>query len=156
LVLLEGENSVLKKIIEKSIARSPWVYHMNTGSCNGCDIELLALFTPRYDVERFGVKLTGTPRQADIILVTGPMTLQARDRALRVYSQVPRPNVVVAVGACPQSCNVFKNSYAVVGPVSRHIPVDVNISGCPPRPEAIIDGIIRALEVLKKRRVITP
>lgn len=147
---------MLKNIIEKSIARSPWVYHMNTGSCNGCDIELLALFTPRYDVERFGVKLTGTPRQADIILVTGPMTMQARDRALRVYSQVPRPNVVVAVGACPQSCNVFKNSYAVVGPVSRYIPVDVNISGCPPRPEAIIDGIIRALEILKKRRAIMP
>lgn len=143
---------MFEKLVQKCVSKSPWIYHMNTGSCNGCDIELLALFTPRYDAERFGVKLTATPRQADIVLITGPLTMQSKERAIRVYSQVPKPNVVVAVGSCPQSCNVFKHSDVVVGPVNKFIPVDVNISGCPPKPEAMLDGIIRAVEILKQRK----
>lgn len=143
---------MFEKITKKCVAKSPWIYHMNTGSCNGCDIEILALLTPRYDVERLGIKLTSTPRQADIVLITGPMTRKAKDRAVRVYSQVPKPNVVIAVGSCPQSCNVFKGSDSIVGPVNLHIPVDINVCGCPPKPEAIIDGIIKASEILKQRK----
>ncbi|SHI61424.1 membrane-bound hydrogenase subunit mbhJ [Clostridium amylolyticum] len=139
-------------VIEKSRAKSPWIYHLNTGSCNGCDIELIALLGPKYDVERFGVKLTGTPRHADIIIVTGPVTSQSRERMLRVISQVPDPKVIVSLGSCPLSCNVFKGSYSVEGPLDRWVPVDVSVGGCSPKPEAIISGILKAVEILKRKR----
>lgn len=139
-------------VIEKSRAKSPWIYHLNTGSCNGCDIELIALLGPKYDVERFGVKLTGTPRHADIIIVTGPVTSQSRERMLRVISQVPDPKVIVSLGSCPLSCNVFKGSYSVEGPLDRWVPVDVSVGGCSPKPEAIINGILKAVEILKRKR----
>lgn len=143
---------MLNKIIEKSRIKSPWIYHINAGSCNGCDIELIALLGPRFDVERFGVKLTGTPKHADIVFVTGPVTAQTKDRVLRVISQVPDPKVIVSLGSCPMSCNVFKGSYSVVGPLNKWVPVDVSIGGCAPKPEAIIDGLIKALEILKDKR----
>lgn len=139
-------------VIEKSRAKSPWIYHLNTGSCNGCDIELIALLGPKYDVERFGIKLTGTPRHADIIIVTGPVTSQSRERMLRVISQVPDPKVIVSLGSCPLSCNVFKGSYSVEGPLDRWVPVDVSVGGCSPKPEAIISGILKAVEILKRKR----
>ena len=143
---------MLDKIIEKSRIKSPWIYHVNAGSCNGCDIELIALLGPRFDVERFGVKLTGTPKHADIVFVTGPVTAQTKDRMLRVISQVPDPKVIVSLGSCPMSCNVFKGSYSVVGPLDKWVPVDVSIGGCPPKPEAMIDGLIKALDILKEKR----
>lgn len=143
---------MLDKIIEKSRIKSPWIYHINAGSCNGCDIELISLLGPRFDVERFGVKLTGTPKHADIIFVTGPVTSQTKDRVLRVISQVPDPKVIVSLGSCPMSCNVFKGSYSVVGPLDKWVPVDVSIGGCPPKPEAMIDGLIKALDILKVKR----
>lgn len=143
---------MFEKIIEKSRVKSPWIYHLNTGSCNGCDIELISLLGPRYDVERFGVKLTGTPRHADIVIVTGPVTSQSKDRMLRVLSQVPDPKVVVSLGSCPMSCNVFKGSYSIEGPLDKWINVDVQVGGCPPKPEAMIDGILMAIEVLKEKR----
>lgn len=139
-------------IIEESVAKSPWLFHINTGSCNGCDIELVALLGPRYDVERFGVKLSGTPKHADIVMITGPVTSQCKDRMLRVLSQVPEPRVIVSVGTCPMSCNVFKGSYAVEGPLDKWTHVDVSIGGCAPKPEAIIEGILKAVEILKKKR----
>lgn len=139
-------------VIEKSRAKSPWIYHLNTGSCNGCDIELIALLGPKYDVERFGIKLTGTPRHADIIIVTGPVTSQSRERMLRVISQVPDPKVIVSLGSCPLSCNVFKGSYSVEGPLDRWVTVDVSVGGCSPKPEAIISGILKAVEILKRKR----
>ncbi len=139
-------------VIEKSRAKSPWIYHLNTGSCNGCDIELIALLGPKYDVERFGVKLTGTPRHADIIIVTGPVTSQSRERMLRVISQVPDPKVIVSLGSCPLSCNVFKGSYSVEGPLDRWVPEDVSVGRCSPKPEAIISGILKAVEILKRKR----
>ncbi|WP_040211312.1 NADH-quinone oxidoreductase subunit B family protein [Clostridium polynesiense] len=139
-------------VIKKSRAKSPWIYHLNTGSCNGCDIELIALLGPKYDVERFGIKLTGTPRHADIIIVTGPVTAQSKDRMLRVISQVPDPKVIVSLGSCPLSCNVFKGSYSIVGPLDRWVPVDVSVGGCAPKPEAIISGILKAVEILKRKR----
>ena len=118
---------MLKKLIAESAAKSPWVYHINTGSCNGCDIELVAAVTPRFDAERFGVKLAGTPRHADIVVVTGPVTAQSKERLIRTLEQVPEPRVIVAMGSCPNSCNVFKNSYAVEGPLDKYCHVDVTI-----------------------------
>ena len=138
--------------ILEGIEKSPWIYHVNTGSCNGCDIELVSLITPIYDVERLGVKLSGTPRHADIIVVTGPVTTQSRDRLIRVLEQVPEPKVVLSLGSCPISCNVFKGSYSVDGPLDKWTKVDVSVGGCPPKPEAIIEGVKKAVEILKEKR----
>ena len=142
---------MFESIINKSRIKSPWLFHLNTGSCNGCDIELISLLTPRYDVERLGIKLTGTPRHADIVIVTGPLTTQSKERALKVFSQIPDPKVVVSLGSCPMSGNVFKGSYSVEAPLDKFIKVDVSVAGCPPKPEAIIDGIVKALEILKEK-----
>ena len=140
-------------IIEEGRAKSPWIYHINTGSCNGCDIELVALLGPKYDIERFGVKLSGTPKHADIVVVTGPVTTQSKDRMLRVLSQIPEPRVIMSLGSCPISCNVFKGSYSVEGPLDKWCHVDVSVGGCAPKPEAIIEGLLKAVEILKKKRV---
>ncbi|HBM81805.1 MAG: NADH-quinone oxidoreductase subunit NuoB [Clostridiales bacterium] len=140
------------KIVEESKIKSPWLFHLNMGSCNGCDIEFVALLTPRYDVERFGIKLTGSPRHADIVVVSGPLTSQVKDRVLKVISQVPEPKVIVSLGSCPMSGNVFKGSYSVEAPVDRFFHVDVSVAGCPPKPEAMIDGILKAVEILKEKR----
>lgn len=139
-------------LINESKGKSPWIYHINTGSCNGCDIELVALLGPRYDVERFGVKLAGSPRHADIVVVTGPVTTQSRERMLRVLSQVPEPKVVMSIGSCPMSCNVFKGSYSVDGPLDKWTKVDVAVGGCAPKPEAIIEGLLEAVKILKEKR----
>ena len=139
-------------LMSLSKEKSPWIYHLNTGSCNGCDIELVALLGPRYDVERFGVKLTGSPKHADIVIVTGPVTTQSRDRMLRVLSQVPEPKVVMSIGSCPMSCNVFKGSYSVDGPLDKWTKVDVAVGGCAPKPEAIIQGLVEAVKILKDKR----
>ncbi len=128
---------------------SPWVIHFNSGSCNGCDIEILATLTPRYDLERFGVKLQGSPRHADVLICTGPVTRQARDRLLRVYEQMPNPRFVVAVGSCAISGGAFQGCYNVVGHIDEVLPVNAYIPGCPPRPEAIIDGVVKLLGSLK-------
>ena len=98
---------MFKTLIDNSTAKSPWIYHINAGSCNGCDIELVAVLTPRYDAERFGFKLAGTPRHADIVVVSGPVTSQSKERLIRTLEQVPEPRVVVSLGSCPRSCNVF-------------------------------------------------
>ena len=129
---------------------SLWAVHFNSGSCNGCDIEILATITPRYDVERFGIKLQGSPRHADILICTGPVTLQARDRLLRTYEQMPSPKFVMAVGSCAISGGVFRKCYNVVGRIDEVIPVNVYVPGCPPRPEAIIDGVVKLLQSLRQ------
>jgi membrane-bound hydrogenase subunit mbhJ len=128
---------------------------MNTGSCNGCDIEIIAALTPRYDVERFGIKLVGSPRHADVLLVTGPVTRQMMDAVKTVYNQTPDPKAVIVVGNCGSTGHAFHTSYNLVGPVDKLIPVDVYVPGCPPRPEAIIDGVVKAwlkLETLEAKR----
>lgn len=138
----------------KSWARinSPWAIHFNSGSCNGCDIEILATVTPRYDLERFGVKLQGSPRHADILICTGPVTVQQRDRLKRIYEQMPDPKFVVAVGTCAISGGAFRGCYNVVGQIDQVIPVNAYIPGCPPRPEAIIDGVVKLLQSLEAKK----
>ncbi|NWG08968.1 MAG: NADH-quinone oxidoreductase subunit B family protein [Nitrososphaerales archaeon] len=130
--------------------RSPWLLHFNTGACNACDIEVLAALTPRYDLERFGVLLKGSPRHADVLVVTGPVTRQVRDRLLRVYNQMPDPKFVVAVGTCCISGGVFNGCYNVYSGLDSVIPVDAYIFGCPPKPEAIINGVAALLKKLEE------
>ncbi|MEO0108731.1 MAG: NADH-quinone oxidoreductase subunit NuoB [candidate division WOR-3 bacterium] len=129
-----------------ALKKSPWVYHVAAASCNNCDIEILAALTPRFDVERFGIVLVGTPRHADALLVTGVINRKSLPRVLQVYEQTPKPCLVVGVGACTCSTHIFTDSYNVVGPYDRYIPVHVYIPGCPPKPEAIIAGVVRALK----------
>mgnify|MGYP004573185117 FL=1 len=142
----------MPNLLAKSAAKSGWIFHVNAGSCNGCDIELVSILTPRYDAERLGFRLAESPRQADIVAVSGPITMQTRDRLVRVLSQVPEPRVVLSLGSCPRSCNVFKGSYAVAGPLDRYTTVDVSVAGCPPKPEAIIAGFARAAELLAEKQ----
>jgi NADH-quinone oxidoreductase B subunit len=139
----------LDKVRTWARVNSPWAIHYNSGSCNGCDIEILATLTPRYDVERLGIKLQGSPRHADILLCTGPVTLQSKDRLKRIYEQMPEPKFVVAIGSCAISGGAFRGCYNVVGHVDEVIPVDVYVPGCPPRPEAIIDGLVKLLNTLQ-------
>jgi membrane-bound hydrogenase subunit mbhJ len=130
---------------------SPWLYHMNSGSCNGCDIELIASLTPRYDAEQLGARLEASPRHADILCITGPVTRNSVEAIKTVYGQVYGPKAVVALGSCPASTNVFIDSRVLEGPLDRHIPVDVFVPGCPPRPDAILQGIAKAAEILAER-----
>ncbi|MDH5754854.1 MAG: NADH-quinone oxidoreductase subunit B family protein [Candidatus Bathyarchaeota archaeon] len=132
--------------------RSPWILHFNSGACNGCDIEVVALLTPRYDVERFGILLEPSPRHADVLLVTGPVTRQCADRLKRIYEQMPESKFVVAIGACACSGGVFEGNYNVLGGIDKIIPVDVYVPGCPPKPEAIIDGIVKLLKSAKEAK----
>jgi len=135
--------------ISRSFSRSLWVFHFNTGSCNGCDIEVLAALMPRHDPERFGIKLVGSPRHADVMIVTGPVTWDMKDRLRRIYAQMPGPKVVIGMGSC-QSGGVFFDSYNLVGPLDAILPVTMYIPGCPPRPEALIDGVVKAIAHLEE------
>jgi NADH-quinone oxidoreductase B subunit len=141
--------AALEKVKQWARINSPWAIHYNSGSCNGCDIEILATLTPRYDVERLGIKLQGSPRHADVLLCTGPVTLQSKDRLRRIYEQMPEPKFVIAIGSCAISGGAFQGCYNVVGHIDEVIPVDVYVPGCPPRPEAIINGLVKLLEKLK-------
>ena len=143
---------MFKKLIQESMGKSPWLFHINAGSCNGCDIELVSVLTPRYDAERLGFRLAGTPRHADIVVVSGPLTAQIKDRVLRTIEQVPEPRCIVTLGSCPASGNVFKGSYSVVGPLSKYVDVDVDIAGCAAKPETILLGLHKAAQILEEKR----
>jgi len=130
--------------------RSPWILHFNTGGCNACDIEVLAVLTPSFDVERFGILLKGSPRHADVLVVTGPVTRQVAKRLKRIYYQMPEPKFVMAVGACAVSGGVFRGAYNVHMGLDQVLPVDVYVPGCPPKPEAIIDGVVKLLKKLEE------
>ena len=106
---------VLEKVVTWARMKSPWILHFNSGACNACDIEIIAALTPQYDVERFGVMLKGTPRHADVLVCSGPVTRQIKDRLVRIYEQMPEPKFVVAVGTCACSGGVFKGCYNVIG-----------------------------------------
>ena len=139
----------LENLPKKILARSPWVSHLNCGSCNGCDIEILATLTPRYDIERFGIKLEGSPRHADVLLCTGPVTRTMAPKVKDIYGQTPGPKAVIAIGACAIDGGVYQNAYNVLGGVDKVLPVALYIPGCPPRPEAIIDGVYKLIAKLK-------
>ena len=133
-------------------ARSPWLYRINAGSCNGCDVEMaVTALIPRYDVERLGCQYCGSPKHADIVLISGPLTVRVKDAVLRLYDEIPDPKVTVAVGVCPISGGIFRESYAVLAPIDQYIPVDVNVPGCPPRPQAIIAGVAKAIDIWRER-----
>ena len=138
----------MKDIRLWGLKKSPWVFHLAAASCNNCDIEILDVLTPRFDVERFGILLVGSPRHADALLVTGVLNRKSLPRVLRVYEQTPKPCLVIGVGTCTCSKHMFNASYNAVGPYDKYIPVDVYIPGCPPKPEAIILGVVKALSKL--------
>lgn len=141
----------LKKLCAKAFTKSLWIYHVNTGSCNGCDIEIVDVITPYYDAERFGIKLAGSPRHADIMLVSGPVTRQALPSLKRAYGAIPDPKLVIVVGSCGCGGNLWFDTYNVTGGVDKVIPVNYYIPGCPPRPEAILYGVAVALGLAPKK-----
>ena len=138
-------------LMDRIGARSPWILHFDTGSCNGCDLEVWALLTPRYDVERFGGVNRANPKQADILLITGPVTKKCEDRLRNLYEQVPEPKLVMACGNCASTGAPFHNCYNVCQGVDKVNPVDVYVPGCAARPEALIDGFVKALSLWEER-----
>lgn len=139
------------KLMTKARLKSPWVLHYDCGSCNGCDIEILAALTPRFDAERFGIVNIGDPKQADILLVTGPANRRNYKVLQNLYNQMPEPKVVVVVGTCGCTGGVFHNCPNVLGGVDKVIPVDVYVPGCAARAEQIVDGVVLALQKLAEK-----
>lgn len=145
----EALRHIAHKIDEKAKAlfgRSLQIREVDAGSCNGCDYEINGLNNPFNDLERFGIHFVASPRHADMLLVTGPVTRNMESALLRTYQATPDPKLIVAVGACACSGGIFKDSYAARGGVDQIIPVDTYIPGCPPRPQAILYGILKSLE----------
>jgi NADH-quinone oxidoreductase B subunit len=136
----------------RKVSKSPWVVHFNCNSCNGCDIEFLACLTPVYDLERFGILHVGNPKHADVLVVTGSVNHRNARVLKNVYDQIPDPKVVVAMGVCASTGGVFADGYNVLGGIDKLIPVDVFVPGCAARPEAMIDGILKAAEILETKR----
>ena len=141
---------MIKWLIQKSRIKSPWLLHYDCSSCNGCDIEVLACLTPVYDVERFGIINVGNPMHADILLVTGTVNHRNKKVLVNLFDQMPDPKLVIAIGACALSGGIFREAYNVVGGVDKIIPVDVYVPGCPPKPEAIIDGVVLSLQAFRQ------
>ncbi len=139
---------LFSRLLKAARRRSPWVYVLNAGSCNGCDIEIGACLSPRYDLEQIGGLRQGSPKHADILLITGPMTLRSEEAVRSIYAQIPEPKAVVAVGSCPATGNVFAGSPTVEGGVLHAVPVDVFVPGCPPRPQAILAGVQEAARMI--------
>ena len=137
---------IVDRIVNWARLKSPWVIHFNTGACNACDIEIVASLTPTYDIERFGSLLKGTPRHADVLLCSGPVTRQLKNRLVRIYEQMPEPKFVVAVGSCACSGGVFNGCYSMLSGIDEAIPVSMYIPGCPASPDAIIDGVVKLLK----------
>ena len=142
---------VIAEAVKKAFPKSLWVYHTNTGACNGCDIEVINVLTPYYDAERFGIQLVGSPRHADVLLVCGPVTRQVLPALKRLYEATPSPKLVFAIGSCATGGNIWFDSYNVIGGADKAIPVDFYIPGCPPRPEAILYGVAVALGLAPKK-----
>ena len=142
---------LLERFFPNALPRSLWVFHTNVGGCNGCDIEVLDVLTPYFDVERFGMRLVGSPRHADVLLVCGPVTRPMLEPLRRLYDAVPDPKIVVAIGACAVGGGPWFDTYNVVGGVDKVIPVDMYIPGCPSRPESILHGVAQLLELARKK-----
>ena len=147
----------LRERIRGRLGRSLHVRQVDAGSCNGCELEIAATTNPLYDLERFGVHLVASPRHADLLLVTGPVTRNMEMALRRTYEAAPEPRVVVAVGACGCSGGIFgEGTYAAIGGVDRALPVDVYIPGCPPRPQAILNGLLVAMGIREARVGLEP
>lgn len=140
--------SLIRKAINWGTKKSPWILHFNAGSCNGCDIETIDSLTPRFDLERVGILKQGSPRHADILLCTGAVTLQTRERLVQIYDQMAEPKFVLALGACACSGGVFDGCYCVSGGIDTVIPVDIYIPGCAVRPEEILSAVNKLLATL--------
>jgi Ni,Fe-hydrogenase III small subunit len=128
----------------RALRGSVQIRHVDAGSCNGCEVEIGAAFGPVYDAERYGARLVASPRHADALIVTGVVTRNMAEPLRRTYEAVPAPKLVVAVGDCARNCGVFAGAYGVVGAARDIVPVDAEVPGCPPRPEAIV-AVIRGL-----------
>src|SRR5512147_1005367 len=147
---------VVDRIVTWARLKSPWIIHFNSGACNACDIEVVASLTPRFDVERFGIVLKGTPRHADVLVCSGSVSRQIKDRLVRIYEQMPEPKFVVAVGTCACSGGVFKGCYNVMEGVDQVLPVSAYIPGCPASPAAIVDGVVKLLQSLEDKKPAVP
>lgn len=145
---------IVDKVMRFARKKSPWILHLDTGGCNGCAIEKFAIPTPRYDIERFGAVSVGNPRHSDILLISGAISKKIKPRLKRIYEQIPDPKAVMAVGACAITKGVFHDAYNVAGPLDNIIPVDVYVPGCPPKPEAILQGLLETIDVWQKRYVV--
>jgi Ni,Fe-hydrogenase III small subunit len=143
----------------QALTRSLNVFHLAGSACNNCDIEILDALTPKYDVERFGITLVGSIRHADVLLLSGIFNKKSAVRARRLYEHAPKPVLVIAVGGCPATGIIFRDSYNWDGPPGQYLPIDAYVPGCPPRPEAIISGVLalvrklRAASAGKERKV---
>jgi|SRR5450631_2861504 Ni,Fe-hydrogenase III small subunit len=140
--VLEAAGAALRGAIARRLGRSLAIREVDTGSCNACELEIHALSNAFYDVERFGIRFVASPRHADMLLVTGPVTHNMREALERTYAATPAPKWVVAVGDCGAGCGVFANSYACVGAVAKVLPVDLVIRGCPPTPTDLLQGLL--------------
>ena len=136
----------LVRAARRRLGRSLSIREVDAGSCNGCELEIHALNNAFYDLERFGLRFVASPRHADVLLVTGPVTKNMREGLLRTYDATPDPKWVIAVGDCAADGGIFADSYAVIGAVERVIPVDLHIRGCPPRPTQLLAGLLALLE----------
>jgi Ni,Fe-hydrogenase III small subunit len=143
---LEALGIEIKRRIDKKFSGSIAIRQVDAGSCNGCELEIHALNNPFYDIERFGIHFVASPRHADVLLVTGPVSRHMQTALLRTYDATPNPKWVVAVGDCAVCGGEFGQSYACCGAVSNVIPVDVTISGCPPTPLALMKGLLGLLD----------
>jgi Ni,Fe-hydrogenase III small subunit len=139
--LLHEVDARARRLFGRALA----IREVDAGSCNGCEIEITGLTSPVYDCERFGIHFVASPRHADMLLVTGPVTRNMAVPLVKTYEATPAPKLVVAVGDCARTCGVFQGSYAVAGSVDQVIPVDVFVDGCPPEPTAILQGILAAI-----------
>lgn len=143
---------LINKAVVSGAKKSPWIIHFNAGACNGCDIETIDALTPRYDLERIGITKQGSPRHADILVCTGAVTLQTRDRLIQIYEQMSDPKFVIAIGACACTGGIFKDCYCVTGGIDTVIPVDVYLPGCAVRPESILNAVDKLLEGLGENK----
>ncbi len=137
-----------QRLVNWARIKSPWITIFNSGGCNACDIEILACLIPRFDVERFGILAKGSPRHADILIITGPATLKQASRLRRVWEQMPEPKYVIAIGACGAEGGAYHGLYHVMDRMESVIPVDVYVAGCPPRPDEVINAVVTCLGLL--------
>ena len=138
---------MIRRLCQRMLGRSLWLFHANCGACNGCDIEVIDCLTPYYDAERFGMKLVGSPRHADALVISGSVSRQVAPALRRLYEATPSPKVVLAVGTCAVGGNIWHDTYNILGGADKVVPVNVYVPGCPPRPEAILYGALVALGV---------